>query len=638
MTLQAQNSRPLSRVIIVIATGMALGFVALAGWLATFQVVDAEHLTELARANRQKRSVQPPRRGAIRDVMGNVLASSVPVKTVCADPGVLWDKQSQLAGLIAPILGLQKTWLEQKLHATMLTNSEGKLVTNRYVVLQHKVPIDKWNQLTQAVATAKFGLDDKKLPGREKMALRALREKGLFGLDDEQRLYPGGSLAAHVVGYVSSDETEKDEGRLFQTQGQGGIENTMDDVLGGVHGWKEGQQVVAARPGQDVYLTIDAAIQNILEQEAEKGMQKYTPVGMACIAVRPRDGAILGLCNLPTFDPNRVSKFPVANLCNRAISNPSEQGSTFKVVVVSGALDRGLVTLQDLFDCENGHFKFAGRMLHDHASYAILSVMTIITKSSNIGAAKIGIKMGKELLHRYIAAFGFGTKTGIPLPGESRGMVRPLGDWQEISISRIPMGHEVLVTPIQMVMAMATIANGGKLMKPMLVDRVMNEQGELLRKFQPREVAQVISPAAAREMIKALKTVPTKEGTAVKARLEHYTVAGKTGTAELFANGTYKSGRYISSFIGFFPADRPEIVISVLFEDLYDPDHRKGHYGGDVAGPVWRAIAERVAAYMKIPAEDPESGTQAQTGVSQQVVTIKPARAVPQRSERAGGG
>jgi cell division protein FtsI (penicillin-binding protein 3) len=256
-----------------------------------------------------------------------------------------------------------------------------------------------------------------------------------------------------------------------------------------------------------------------------------------------------------------------------------------------------VVTLNDTFFCENGHFAYAGRVLHDHEAYGNLSVKEIITKSSNIGAAKIAIeRLGDKALYNYAWNYGFGQRTGIPLPGEARGFLYPVKDWSKVSIAQIPMGHGVAVTRLQMLDAMAAIANGGWLMQPMIVSRLQQHDGSVVERYAPQRVRQVISEAASKEMIEALKTVPTKEGTAAEAALKNYVVAGKTGTAQKAENGGYAPGKYISSFIGFFPADNPEICISVVMDEP-----KEGYYGAKVCGPVFRDIAERCASYLNIP-------------------------------------
>jgi cell division protein FtsI/penicillin-binding protein 2 len=361
--------------------------------------------------------------------------------------------------------------------------------------------------------------------------------------------------------------------------------------------WRE--QEVEPQDGANVVLTIDSVIQNILESALAEGMEKHTPLSISGIVVRPRTGEILGLATLPTYDPNNPGAASADARRNRVITDLAEPGSTFKIVVISGALNDQTVQLSDVFDCENGHFFFGGRMLHDHETYGPLSVEKIIAKSSNIGAAKVGIKMGESRLYDYVRDFGFGARTGLPLPGEIRGTVHPIKSWSKVSIAQIPMGQGVAVTSLQMMMAMCAIANNGCLMRPMLVERLEDRQHNLLVKFSPQRLRQVITPATAKLMVGALKGVVSPDGTAPKAALDHYTAAGKTGTAQKVENGHYSHGKYFSSFIGFFPADNPELCISVVMDEP-----RQGYYGGQTAAPIFKQIAERAANYLNIRPED----------------------------------
>jgi cell division protein FtsI/penicillin-binding protein 2 len=322
-------------------------------------------------------------------------------------------------------------------------------------------------------------------------------------------------------------------------------------------------------------------------------MEKHSPLSVSGIVMRPRTGEILAMASLPTYDPNNLQRTPVANLQNPAISTMAEPGSTFKIVVVSGALNDRLVRLTDVFDCEHGLWFYANHKLRDHEPYDNLSVQQIITKSSNIGAAKIGLKMGEKRLYEYITDYGFGQRTGLPLPTELCGWVHAVSNWTKVSIAQIPMGQGITVTRLQMLMAMGAIANNGQLMRPMLVDHLETSDHKIIP-FSPMKVRQVISASACREMVEALKTVVSPEGTAAKAALDHYKVAGKTGTAQKAENGGY-GNKYFSSFIGFFPADNPELCISVTLDEP-----KQGHYGGTVAGPYFKEIAEAAANYLNI--------------------------------------
>jgi cell division protein FtsI/penicillin-binding protein 2 len=269
--------------------------------------------------------------------------------------------------------------------------------------------------------------------------------------------------------------------------------------------------------------------------------------------------------------------------------------------------------LSDVFDCEHGTWRFLGRDLHDaHKDLGLLTVENIIAKSSNIGSAKIAIyRLGEQKLYDYIKGYGFGTRTGISLGGEVSGRVNQFKN-DKLMISRVPMGQSVSVTHLQLVMAMSAIANGGKLMAPMLVNRLQDQAGSVFTQYHPQMVRQVVGEAAAKQLVQALKVVATKNGTAAKAALELYTVAGKTGTAQKVVDRAYAHDKYITSFIGFFPADDPELCISVVLDEP-----KNGHFGGAIAGPVFKAIAEQSASYLKIRPDRPEGPSDTiETGLS----------------------
>ncbi len=589
---------------------LGAAFAGLAYRLVDLQVLQHDTLKAQARNNTQRRYLIEPKRGDILDARGNPLAMSVPVKRVCADPALIGSNQGAVAKALAPLIQWDEAALCQALQIkTRLNTNTHLLVTNRFVDLKRKVNVETWLQITQALANLKFVEDEKKLPARERAFYRDLRRKAIYAADDYHRVYPSKNLASHVLGFVGTDETLINDRPVAQTTGRDGIEAVLNSKLCGTRGWRVTekdhknreivefrQEDVEARPGLNTVLTIDLVVQHIVETELAEAMKKHTPISASAIVVRPRTGEILAMATLPNYDPNNPGAFDNDCRRNRVITDLAEPGSTFKIVVVSAGLNERAVSLTDSFDCENGKFIYCGKTLHDdHGGHGVLTVEQIITKSSNIGAAKIGIRLGDPLLHQYIRNFGFGTRTGLPLGGEVNGIVHPPSKWSKLSISRIPMGHEVAVTPLQMVMAMSAIANGGKLMRPMLINRLQNQDGEVFAQYAPQAVRQVISEAAARQMVEALKTVPTKDGTAFKAALEHYTVAGKTGTAQKVVNGQYVTGKYFSSFIGFFPADAPELCISVVLDEP-----KNGHYGGQTAAPFFKNIAEQAAKYLNV--------------------------------------
>ena len=589
---------------------LGLAFAGLGYRLVDLQVLRHDELAVKAQQNTQREFWQAPRRGDILDARGNLLATSIFVKTVCADPGLIGNQQAVVARALAPLLQMSEGDLYQRLLPRLVKNQKGETVTNRYVVLQHKVTDETWQKIQLTMSRMSFGVDEGKLPKTQRGFFRDLRQSAIFTdpVDDQMRVYPNGSLAAHVLGFMG---TENGSNRVTQTVGRDGVELVLNSALSGVAGWRVTQtdrqkhelvalrdEDVQARDGLNVVLTLDAAIQHIVETSLADALQKHTPISITAVVMRPRTGEILAMASLPNYDPNNPGASPADARRNRVVSDVMEPGSTFKIVVVSGALNDGVVRWGDTFDCEQGHFAFAGRVLHDHEPLGILSTESIITKSSNIGAAKIGIRLGEDRLYDYAREFGFGQRTGISLPGEARGLLYPVKDWTKVSIAQIPMGQGVAVTRLQMIMAMSALANDGWLMRPMLVNRLEDRNGNVVQQYAPQRVRQIVGDSTDKLMIEALKTVVSPDGTAPGAAMKDYTVAGKTGTAQKVENGAYAEHKFYASFVGFFPADNPELCISVVMDDP-----KEGYYGGLVCGPVFKDIAERCASYLNIPAD-----------------------------------
>jgi cell division protein FtsI/penicillin-binding protein 2 len=598
-------------VLLLIFLGAA--FAGLGYRLVDLQILRHDELSAKAERNTQREFLQVPRRGDILDANGNILATSVPVKTICADPSLIGGQSAAVVEVLAEFLKLDKSALAQRLVPRVLvaTNSAGETVTNlsHYVRLAKNVPDATWRQLYAAMTNLTFGVNEKSLSRTNREFFHNLRLHAIYAEPDQLRVYPNGSLAGQVIGFPAVEETNVDGHFISKIVGRDGVELRMQKQLSGVAGWrvtemdKAQRELVALRDedvhacdGLDVVLTIDSAVQHIVETALADAMQTHTPKSITGIVMRPRTGEILAMASLPNYDPNQPNTVST-NARNRVITDVIEPGSTFKIVVVSGALDKKVVTLNDQFFCENGHFAYAGHVLHDHESLGIETVKSIITKSSNIGAAKIAIeRLGAQNLYDYAWNYGFGRKTGIMLPGEVGGILYPVKDWSKVSIAQIPMGHGVAVTRLQMLDAMAAIANGGWLMQPMIVSRLQTHDGSVVQRYVPQRARQIIGEAADKEMIEALKTVPTKDGTAPDAAMKNYVVAGKTGTAQKVEDKVYAPGKYVSSFIGFFPADNPELCISVVMDEP-----KEGYYGGKVCGPVFREIAERCASLLNIP-------------------------------------
>ncbi len=566
MILAPQKGRAL-----IVIGALASVFTALGFRLFDLHVLQHKELSALAQANREQVVHRQGRRGAILDANGNLLANSLSVRIVTADATITGPQAGVIAEQLAPLLKTDVELLKQKLNSP-----------SRYVRLNPRAKLDE-----DAV-----------------QQIRAMKLKGIFFEDQLVRSYPNGPLASHVIGFVNAEH-----------KGVQGIEASMENFLQGQAGYevierdRKGREIRALRTeelgprdGYNVVLTIDQVIQHAAEQELEKAMAQFKPQAGVVIVSRPQTGEILAMSSRPTFDPTNMDGSSADARRNRCISDVAEPGSTFKIVVCSGALNEGIVSLRDQFDCENGAFMYAGRVLHDAHPYGVLSVEEILFHSSNIGAAKVGLRMGPSKLYQYVRRYGFGHKTDIALPGEVSGIAHPLARWNGLSITRIPLGHEIAVTPLQMLMALNAIANGGTLMKPMIVKSVVDQDNTPVFQYQPQQVGQVITPRAAMLMTTALRKVVTPEGTAPQAAVQNYDVAGKTGTAQKIENGQYVR-KYYSSFIGYFPAANPEISILVSLDDPTDG----AYYGGSVAGPVFRAVAEKVAQYLGIEPQTPQT-------------------------------
>ena len=592
------------------------GYVGLGVRLVDIQVLQHDKHAAHALDNTRRKVIHASRRGDILDTRGTVLATSRIAKTVCADPSLMGNHQSLVARAIAPFVRRDAAELAKRMQRRVYTDAAGRQREDKHVVLARKVLLEDWQGITNALARLDFGIDVKSLPRKERLGYYNVR-RAVFceRVDSQLRVYPSGSLAAHVTGFVGVREPGNSGAPVAGLEGKHGIERMLDSELEGVRGWSEietdrrRREVVAfreydvkPRDGLNVVLTLDANVQYIAEKALETLCAKHTPASACVVVVDPRTGAILALANRPTFDPNQPGDSTAANRRNRVITDSFEPGSTFKIVAVSGALNEHAVRITDRFHCENGRYYFAGKVLRDHHAYGPMSVREIITKSSNIGTAKVAMKLGAHRLHNYISELGFGQRSGVPLPGEVRGILHPVSRWSKLSISRIPMGHEIAATPLQLTMAMSAMANGGNLMRPLLVDRLEDRDGNVVMQYKPTVVRKVIGDETAQQMVKTLMTVVSEQGTARQARLDNYTVAGKTGTAQKPSKTRrgYEAGKYFSSFIGFLPAEAPRLCIGVFVDEPND-----GYYGGVVAGPAFKVIAEKSANYLGLEPSGP---------------------------------
>jgi len=390
---------------------LVLAFVGLGARLVDLQVVRHDELSAKALRNTMHEFVLEPRRGDILDAKGNILVTSEQVKTVCANPSLLGNLQAEVARALAPLLQESEASLCERLMPRTHRSAKGQMVTNQCVELKHKVKLETWERIQQTMTNLTFGASRTNLTAAQRTFYHDLRAQAIFARNDQVRFYPNQSLAAHVLGYASSEPRELDGISINEIAGQDGVEQAFDVQLAGVQGrrltetdlrrrelvkWRE--QDIEPRDGLNVVLTIDSVIQRLLETALAEGMEKHAPISISGIVVRPRTGEILAMATLPTYDPNNPGAVPPDARRNRVVADIAEPGSTFKVVVVSGALNEGLLDLTNSFDCRHGLFHYAGRTLHDHNSYDVLTVEQIITKSSNIGAALIGIEAGQALI------------------------------------------------------------------------------------------------------------------------------------------------------------------------------------------------------------------------------------------------
>jgi cell division protein FtsI/penicillin-binding protein 2 len=551
----------------------ALVFTGFSARLIHLQVFKHREYTGLAAEKHSTKHAIRARRGCITDRHGEILAANIPVRKVVLDTSHVGNPRD-LAGLAAPHLEMDAAELE----ALFRTDT-------------------KYKVLVRGLA------EEKAIALRRAMEEHALR--GLYFREETRRMYANGSMLCHVLGHLK-DRPDPDDPPF----GADGIERSMERYLCGVDGFRhtekdrKGNEIVVyrgveqgPRHGLTVELTVDMGLQAILEDEIGSAWEDLRPAMAVGVMVDPKTGEILAMAARPHFDPN----FPGSNShwTNPATMGVIEPGSTFKIVVASAALSERVVDDKTLIYCENGRFSYAGRTLRDVHAYGRMGVRDILVKSSNIGSAKMGLMLGPDRYYEYVRRFGFGEKTGVDLPGEVPGLLPPPSRWDKLTITRMPMGHAIAVTPLQLAMAMGVIANGGHLMRPQIVRAVRDPDGNEVFRTRPEVVRRVISGEVARFVGDALCGVTAAGGTARLADVPGFQVAGKTGTAQrLDPDGGYAAGKYVVSFLGYMPAEDPAFVCLVLIDDATIT--KGANYGGLVAAPVFARIGERAARYLNL--------------------------------------
>lgn len=516
--------------------------------------------------HQQQRTVEvSARRGIIYDRAGRELAMSVSVDSAFAVPTEIPD----LAGTISLISRITKS--------------------------------DPRDLLAKCKAARTFCWVARKADAETASRIRALNLRGIYFQKESKRFYPKGDLAAQVIGYVGTDD-----------EGLSGIEREYDDKLRGAPGemlisvdarrkWF-GSVEKQPEPGQNVVLTIDQQIQYIAERELDAAMQQNHAISGTVIVENPHTGEILALANRPTFNPNLSNEITPAKLKNHAISDVYEPGSTFKLVTISAAVDQGVARPDELIDCQRGSIVLFGHRIHDWHPWGVMPVSDVLAHSSDVGAIKIALRLGDERMYKYIRAFGFGQQTGIELPGETRGMTKPLSRWSKMSIGAISMGQEIGISAVQLAGMVSSIGDDGMLLAPRIVAGETQSQGvPQTIAFHPVYERRVVSNQTAAEMRQMMQGVVLR-GTGRKAALDGYSAAGKTGTAQKFDPVTHKYSHtnFYASFAGFAPINNPALTVVVIFDSPIAPTITQRE-GGWVAAPVFNRIAQQVLEYLHVP-------------------------------------
>ncbi|MBI4367234.1 MAG: serine hydrolase [Deltaproteobacteria bacterium] len=569
----------------IVGMGLIVGFGVVVGRAMDLHLREQPSLKWVA--SKQYRAVIPtaPRRGKILDQKGRELALDLPVHSLYVDPRGVRDSEGTLAAL----------------QRVLPLGADAKLIRRR--LAEHRKFVWIKRRVEPSVAEQ----------------VRLLKLPGMHSVEETRRFYPNGALASQVLGAVGYDAEalggvelaydrhlaseggqvvyQRDaRGRMFYTSPSADPSNARRAAMGrGVPANAGDQRMVA-----DLELTIDKMIQHYAETALVNAVAAANAPSGVAVVVEVETGRVLAMASMPSFDPNEYGRYNQARWRNRAITDTYEPGSTFKVFIAAAALAAGMDP-ERRFDCHRGRIKIGDAVLHDHDPYGILSLNDIIKVSSNLGALQVAQAVGRDRFAAMIRAFGIGRPTGIDFPGEVGGVLRDPATWQPVEMATIAFGQGVTATPLQMAMAFAAIANGGRLMQPYLVERIRREDGVLLREGRPRIVGRPIPPETARQLTAMLARVVEKGGTGTKAASSAYAVAGKTGTAQKVAEGSgrYAAGKYFASFVGFAPASAPRIAVYVGIDEP-----KGGHFGGAVAAPVFKEIVEASLPYLGVPSQN----------------------------------
>ena len=541
-------------------------FIALFSRAFQLQIISANKLNALAKKQHTLTLTLQPDRGLILDRNGEKLAATIMTDSVCADPSKI-ENAEETSGKLSTILNIDKDTLKKKL-----------LANKNFCWLARQIVPEQAN------------------------LVRNLKIEGIFTIKEPKRYYPSGELAGQLIGFVGAD-TKGLEGLEFRYEEhlRGALQKLtwVRDAKGKKLYPDMERNETVGNENYSLILTIDKRIQHLVESHLKNAVMEKGAKGGFAIVMEPRTGEIIALANEASFNPNNFKSSPPDLRKNRAIADSFDPGSTFKPFLAAAGLEEKIVKETDMFYCENGHYAIANRVIHEanHKRFGMLSLHDIIKYSSNIGTVKVSEKVGKEKFYEYIKSFGFGDTTGIDLPGEAKGLLRPVENWTRVDASTIAFGQGISVTGIQLITALGCIANQGILMKPFIVRGIMDKNGNIIKRFQPTNVRRVISPETAKRVTSLLTdVVGMEDGTGKNARIVNISVAGKTGTAQKFdfTKKAYSSQKVMTLFMGFFPAEDPQIAILVVLDEP-----QRDRWGGMAAAPVFKNIGEQLLTCFK---------------------------------------
>lgn len=546
---------------IILATAVVFGFVAVGARLAGLMLLDHERLLRRANSQHVQKRGTEVARGNIFDRKGRELAINIYTESLFSNP------------------------------AKIMSRKTAALSISRVSGLKYSALMDIFS------SKRKFLWIKRKLDMETARKIKALGIEGIGFEPEIQRFYPRGSLASHVIGLVGVDNQPLEAVELM-------YDETLRSTAGEVYAVRDAEGRVLSdgeeihSRGNSLVLTIDEGLQYILEEELRAAVDKWEASQGVAIMMDPGTGEVLAMAGLPTYDPNQTQRRDPASMRNRAVTDLYEPGSTFKLILAAAAFETGILGPETELDCSGGYIKVGNTRIRDSRKHGVLKFREVIQMSSNVGGVKAGLLLGRDTLLKYATRFGFGQKTGIDLPGEAAGWIVPLQGDPDIATASLAIGYGVAATPLQVLRAYAAIANKGVLVTPHVVSEIRTPEGFLVSSFKGVDEKRAVSVSTARLLKEILVSVTDDKGTAPKARVVGNRVAGKTGTTRLIDKKTnkYSKEKYVSSFVGFVPADDPKIAMVVV---IHEP--KGAFYGGDVAAPVFSAVAEKALAYLNVP-------------------------------------